>query len=95
VGLRATAGRFDAAKGGSTVTGSRRHAVSSSPVRGPWAAGSSDGKPGGMPGGAEDFTERHVFTARLVARTLRRSGLLPAAAVVVALGKACPFSVEN
>ena len=35
VGLRAPAGRFDAAKGGSIDTGGGRRAVSSSPGRGP------------------------------------------------------------
>ena len=53
VGLRAPAGRFDAARGESTGTGSGRRAVSSSPGRGPWAAGSS----GGMPGDAEECIE--------------------------------------
>ena len=41
VGLRAPAGRFDAAKGGSIDTGDGRRAVSSSPGRGPWTAGGS------------------------------------------------------
>jgi len=50
VGLRAPAGRFDAAKGGSLNTSDGRRAVSSSPGRGPWAAGGS----GEMPGDAEE-----------------------------------------
>ena len=50
VGLRAPAGRFDAAKGGSMDTGNGRRAASSSPGRGPWTAGSSVE----MPGGAEE-----------------------------------------
>ena len=83
VGLRAPAGRFDAAKGESIDTGSGRRAVSSSPGRGPWAAGSS----GGVQGGAEECIKMS-FPARLVARTLRMSRLLPAAAVAVALGEA-------
>ena len=53
VGLRAPARRFDAAQGESIDTGSGRRAVSSSPGRGPWAAGSS----GGMPGDAEECIE--------------------------------------
>ena len=39
VGLRAPAGRFDAAKGGSIDTGGGRRAVSSSLGRGAWASG--------------------------------------------------------
>ena len=50
VGLRAHAGRFDAAKGESIDTSDGRRAVSSSPGRGPWAAGGS----GEMPGDAEE-----------------------------------------
>ena len=50
VGLRVPVGRFDAAKGESTDTGSGRRAVSSSPGRGPWVAGGSSG----MPGDAEE-----------------------------------------
>ena len=50
VGLRAPAGRFDAAQGGSIDTGSGRRAVSSSPGRGPWAAGSLSGMPGDAEG---------------------------------------------
>jgi len=46
VGLRAPAGRFDAAKGGSLDTGDGRLAVSSSPGRGPWTAGGSGEMPG-------------------------------------------------
>ena len=53
VGLRAPAGRFDAAQGESIDTGGGRRAVSSSPGRGPWAAGSS----GGVPGDAEECIE--------------------------------------
>ena len=53
VGLKAPAGRFDAAKGESIDTDSGRRAVSSSLGRGPWAAGSS----GGMPSDAEKCME--------------------------------------
>ena len=53
VGLRAPAGRFDAAKGLSTDTGDGRRAVSSSPGRGPLTAGGS----GEMPGDAEEGIE--------------------------------------
>jgi len=50
VGLRAPAGRFDAAKGGSIDTGDWRRAVSSSSGRGPWTAGGS----GEMSGDVEE-----------------------------------------
>jgi len=50
VGLRAPAGRFDAAKGESLDTSDGSRAVSSSPGRGPWTAGGS----GEMPGDAEE-----------------------------------------
>ena len=53
VGLRAPAGRFDAAKGESIDTGDGRRPVSSSPGRGPWTAGGS----GEMPGDAEEGRE--------------------------------------
>jgi len=45
MGLRAPAGRFDAAIGGSLDTSDGRRAVSSSPGRGPWAAGGSGEMP--------------------------------------------------
>ena len=57
MGLRAPAGRFDADKGESIDTGDGRRAVSSSPGRGPWAAGGS----GGMPGDAEEGIEVEIF----------------------------------
>jgi len=50
VRLRAPAGRFDAARGGSLDTSDGRRAVSSLPGRGPWAAGGSSE----MPGDAEE-----------------------------------------
>jgi len=50
VGLRAPAGRFDAAKGGGIDIGDGRRMVSSSPGRGPWTTGGS----GEMPGDAEE-----------------------------------------
>ena len=53
VGLRAPAGRFDATKGESIDTGDGRRAVSSSPGKGPWAAGGS----GEMSGDAEEGIE--------------------------------------
>jgi len=53
VGLRAPAGRFDAAKGESTDPGEGRREVSSSPSRGPWTAGGS----GEMLGDAEEGIE--------------------------------------
>jgi len=43
VGLRAPAGRFDAARGESLDTSDGRRAVSSSPGGGPWTAGGSSG----------------------------------------------------
>jgi len=50
VGLRAPAGRFDAAKGEGIDPSDGRRAVSSSPGRGPWTAGGS----GEIPGDAEE-----------------------------------------
>jgi len=57
VGLRAPAGRFDAAKSESLDTGDGRRAVSSSPGRGPWTAGGS----GEMPGDAEEGIEAEML----------------------------------
>ena len=53
MGLRAPAGRFDAAKGESTDTGDGGRAVSSSPGKGPWTAGGSGERPGDAEEGIE------------------------------------------
>jgi len=53
VGLRAPAGRFDAARGEGLDTSDGKRAVSSSPGRGPWTAGGSSG----MLGDAEEGEE--------------------------------------
>ena len=86
MGLRAPAGRFDAAKGESIDTGDGRRAVSSSPGSGPWTAGGSgvprvapatlgEGAGGGAPPSSSPshFTEHDIYDQEL-GRPMRVKG---------------------
>ena len=84
-GLRAPVGRFDAAKGESIDTGDGRRAGSSSPGRGPWAAGGS----GEMPGDAEEGIGIEILPLVLSLALCGGAGFCPRPPLpYVALGEA-------
>jgi len=87
VGLRAPAGRYDAAKSGSPNTSDGRRVVSSSPGRGPWAAGGSSE----MPGDAEEGIGIDMLPLVLSLAPCRGAGCCPRPPLPWRWGRSAPL----